>query len=384
MVPQLTFIYDRKGQASKERPAVVELRISAGKVRKYISTGVKLLPKEWSNGSVVGRKDWKELNDQLQIIKRKCSEIITRMLEESNLDIAAVPGLLKNELLQQQTFIDYAREIAERRFRTISAGTKEHYRLVFRFLERWRGLVYFSDVSEHTIMKMDDELCRRGLKDCTRWNYHKMVKSFIVHAVEDGLVKTNPYSKLDIKRGNENGLTRFLTPAEFHRLESCVIPIAKLRRVRDVFVFQTYTMMAYSDLRKFDYGKCFTMGGQKVYKAERTKTKQEFTIVLMKPALAILQRYNYKLPVITNQLYNEYLKAVAFYAKIDKPVSSHWARHTGATMLLNEGDIPMHVVQHILGHATIRETERTYAKVLDNTIVESMASYQKKKFGQIR
>lgn len=384
MVPQLTFIYDRKGQASKERPAVVELRISAGKVRKYISTGVKLFPKEWSNGSVVGRKDWKELNDQLQIIKRKCSEIITRMLEESNLDIAAVPGLLKNELLQQQTFIDYAREIAERRFRTISAGTKEHYRLVFRFLERWRGLVYFSDVSERTIMKMDDELCRRGLKDCTRWNYHKMVKSFIVHAVEDGLVKTNPYSKLDIKRGNENGLTRFLTPAEFHRLESCVIPIAKLRRVRDVFVFQTYTMMAYSDLRKFDYGKCFTMDGQKVYKAERTKTKQEFTIVLMKPALAILQRYNYKLPVITNQLYNDYLKAVAFYAKIDKPVSSHWARHTGATMLLNEGDIPMHVVQHILGHATIRETERTYAKVLDNTIVESMASYQKKKFGQIR
>lgn len=363
---------------------MVELRISAGKVRKYISTGVKLFPKEWSNGSVVGRKDWKELNDQLQIIKRKCSEIITRMLEESNLDIAAVPGLLKNELLQQQTFIDYAREIAERRFRTISAGTKEHYRLVFRFLERWRGLVYFSDVSERTIMKMDDELCRRGLKDCTRWNYHKMVKSFIVHAVEDGLVKTNPYSKLDIKRGNENGLTRFLTPAEFHRLESCVIPIAKLRRVRDVFVFQTYTMMAYSDLRKFDYSKCFTMDGQKVYKAERTKTKQEFTIVLMKPALAILQRYNYKLPVITNQLYNDYLKAVAFYAKIDKPVSSHWARHTGATMLLNEGDIPMHVVQHILGHATIRETERTYAKVLDNTIVESMASYQKKKFGQIR
>ena len=66
VIPNLTLIYDRKGQASKERPAVVELRISAGKVRKYISTGVKVLPKEWKNGSVVGRKDWKNLNDQLQ------------------------------------------------------------------------------------------------------------------------------------------------------------------------------------------------------------------------------------------------------------------------------------------------------------------------------
>ena len=50
MVPQLTFIYDRKGQATRTKAAVVELRVTADKARKYISTGVKLLPKEWSNG----------------------------------------------------------------------------------------------------------------------------------------------------------------------------------------------------------------------------------------------------------------------------------------------------------------------------------------------
>jgi integrase len=48
-------------------------------------------------------------------------------------------------------------------------------------------------------------------------------------------------------------------------------------------------------------------------------------------------------------------------------------------MLVNEGQIPMHIVQHMLGHASIRETEKTYAKVLDRTIVETMANYQKKK-----
>ena len=48
-------------------------------------------------------------------------------------------------------------------------------------------------------------------------------------------------------------------------------------------------------------------------------------------------------------------------------------------MLVNEADAPMHVVQHILGHASIRETERTYAKVLDKTIVDSMLNLDKKR-----
>jgi integrase len=101
-------------------------------------------------------------------------------------------------------------------------------------------------------------------------------------------------------------------------------------------------------------------------------------IVLLKPALEILKRYKNKLPIISNVKYNLYLKAAVKYAKIDKEVTTHWARHTGATLLLNEGNVPMHIVQHILGHATIRETERTYAKVLDRSIIESMVDYQRK------
>lgn len=377
MVPVLTFIYDRRGQATKTKPAVVELRITANRVRKYISTGVRLFPKEWSNGSVVGRNDWKDLNDQLQLLKRRCSEIITRMMDDGSLDLNAIPGLLKGSMVQEQTFIEYARELGRGRYAKIAAGTKKRYLVFFRFLESWRGIVYFSDVTERNVLKMDDELTKRGLKECSRWNYHKILKSFVSKAFEDGLIKRNPYSRLDIKRGNEDGLSRFLTPDEFHRLESCVIPIERLRRVRDLFVFQTYTMLSYSDLDAFDYKNCVRKSGQVVYKSVRQKTKQEFTIVLLKPALEILKRYKNKLPMISNVKYNEYLKAAVFYAQIDKPVTTHWARHTGATMLLNEGKVPMHIVQRILGHASIRETERTYAKLMDETIVETMANYQK-------
>lgn len=379
MIPKLDFVFDRKGQANRQKKGVVELRVTANKERKYISTGIKLFPKEWSNGSVVGRADWKEVNAQLQGIMKRCSEIVAQMVEDGNIDLNAIPNLLRAGMIQQQTFIQYAKDCAAIRKRGLRKGTQKRYDVFFKFLEGWKGIVCFSDLTERNILKMDECLAARGLKESSRWNYHKLMKIFVKDAFNDGLIKRNPYNKVKIGRGEDEGLSRYLTPEEFHRFETCVIPSESLRRVRDLFMFQTYTLLSYSDLERFDYKKCRKVEGQTIYKAKRVKTGQEFTAVLLKPALEILKRYKNKLPVISNVKYNLYIKAAARYAMIDKPLTTHYARHTGATLLLNEGQVPIHIVQHILGHASIRETERTYAKVLDRSIVESMSAYQKKR-----
>ena len=225
-------------------------------------------------------------------------------------------------------------------------------------------------------MPVVDEAVRQagiGLKEVSRWNYHKKLKMFIKKAVEEGLLKTDPYKRLDIRKCGGDGLKRCLTPEEFKAFEKCSIPTPHLEKVRDLFVFQTYTMMGYSDLAAFDYAKCERSNGRVVYRSSRVKTGQPFTVALLGPALEILEKYDYKLPIITNEKYNMYLKGAVSFAGISKPVSTHWARHTGATLLVNAG-MPMHIIQHILGHSSIRETERTYAKVLDETIVDTMAN----------
>lgn len=376
MLPKLNFIHNRK-KVDKNVPSVIELQISAGKVRKYISTGIKILPKEWSKGSVVGREDWKTLNDELSVIKKKCSDIILSMLEDGALDVCAIPKLLKDSLLQQDTFIDFCKQVAEQKCKVVRKGTRQHYKLLLSFLEEWKGLIYFSDITEKNIIKMDNELASRGLQVASRWNYHKRIKMFIDKAIDDGLVKKNPYKNLDLKKqDNENVLLRLLSPDEFHRFENCEIEDSRLSRVRDLFVFQTYTMMGYSDLAAFQYEKCTEDSGHVVYKSYRVKTGKRFVVVLSDMALAILKKYNYKLPIISNVKYNKYVKDAAKCAGIDINLTTHFARHTGATLALNEGGVPMHIVQHVLGHASIRETERTYAKVLDSSIIETMASYQ--------
>ena len=74
--------------------------------------------------------------------------------------------------------------------------------------------------------------------------------------------------------------------------------------------------------------------------------------------------------------YNEYLKVVAQCAGINKPLSTHWARHTGATILLNEG-VDLKIVSKICGHSSIRITEQIYAKLLDETVVDAIKNSDK-------
>ena len=75
-------------------------------------------------------------------------------------------------------------------------------------------------------------------------------------------------------------------------------------------------------------------------------------------------------------LYNQHLKLVALAAGVDKPVSTHYARHTGATLLLNEG-IDMRIISKICGHSSTKITEQVYAKLLDETVVDAIKKLKK-------
>lgn len=77
------------------------------------------------------------------------------------------------------------------------------------------------------------------------------------------------------------------------------------------------------------------------------------------------------LPVISNQRNNAYLKEIADLAKINRHLTSHIARHTFATVSLNN-HVPIETISKMLGHADIKTTQ-IYAKMLESTVYEDMA-----------
>lgn len=167
-----------------------------------------------------------------------------------------------------------------------------------------------------------------------------------------------------------------------NRLRKADMGTESLDRVRDLFVFQTFTCLSYVDMAAFDYSQCKDIGDdRKMYTGVRGKTHQGFSFLLLKPAMDVLRKYDYKLPLLSNVKYNEYLKVCAQMAGIDKPLTSHWARHTGATILLNEG-LDMETVAKILGHSSPRITRSIYAKLLDDTVAKKMQEAERKMLKQ--
>ena len=373
--PLVALVFNRRHTATTTKEAAVELRVSYQKEQKYMSTGVRLLPKHWRRGMVINRVDAIQLNQTLEKLVVDVRKVILQMMDDGNIDIFSIPDKLKRLRSGNLTFLDFCDTRMKIRQYGKAVDSQERYTRFMKFFRSWGKIVEFEDITDLNIIALDEHLAARGLKPYSKWNnYHRFLNSFILDAIDEGYVKRNPYKWVRIeKEKSKGGIGKYLSPQEFAKVRDMDLPTESLQRVRDLFVFQTYTCLSYVDLNSFDAEKIEKVKGMKVYIGTRAKTSQTFTIPLLKPALAILKKYNNRLPLISNVKYNEYLKVVAQNAGIDKPVSSHWARHTGATLLLNSGDVPMNIVQHILGHASQRMTEQVYAKRLDESIVDAMA-----------
>lgn len=153
----------------------------------------------------------------------------------------------------------------------------------------------------------------------TIYNYHKSLKLFINDAVIDNLVQDNPYRRLSFKipRGDK-WYVDCLTIEQFESIRSLAVTNPHLAKVRDLFLFQCYTGLAYSDLMAFDFCKCNLIDGKFFYHNHRVKTDVDFVLQLLPQAVEILSKYNNMLPQISNQKYNDFLKVIGSMIGVDK------------------------------------------------------------------
>lgn len=380
--PIFALVFDRKKKATKTKDGSVELRITWSRQQRYITTGIRLKLNQWKNGIVCNRFDAMEQQRSLDKFVMDARKIVEEKMERGELDMNTIVADISEQMKGEATrkvaecvsLIDFVRERTAVRKYGICEDTKERYDRFLRWFEAWGVMQTFADITEANIIKMDEELSQKRMKPYSKWvNYHRFLNSYIRDAVSEGYMRKNPYDRMNIERNQEkDGLQKYLTREEFRRIEDLQLPTNYLNHARDLFVFQTYTCLAYTDLASFDAAKVKEMRGRMVYVGKRGKTKQEFVFMLMKPAVEVLRKYGGVLPIMSNVKYNQYLKMIAVMAGINKPVSTHWARHTGATLLLNSG-ANMEVVAKVLGHSSTRITREIYAKLLDETVADEMA-----------
>ena len=371
--PIIKLVFDHKNVATKTKEGLVQVQVYYKRERKYFSTGVRVFSDQWSEKyHVRNRADADSLNKQIDLAFTRARDIANDVVRTSG-DFVwdKFSALMKMDSSKSGSFIDFVADRIEKRGNRESTQ-KQHW--VFHgSLVDFALIQTFNDITVININKYEDWLRQKGIVQTTIYAYMKRFKVYVAEALKFGLIEKNPFVGVHYDRGKAKG-RKYLTEAELKSFKEVKLN-ATLDKVRDVFLFMCHTSLAYSDVEKFDYERdVFEKDGKFVFMDTRQKTDEAYFIVLSKQALEILEKYEYKLPVFANQRMNDYLKVIAQFANIKKPITTHYARHTAACLALNNG-IRIEAVSKMLGHSNIKTTQ-VYAKLLTDEVEDAYEKVQ--------
>ena len=239
----------------------------------------------------------------------------------------------------------------------------------------------------------------KEMRNTTIGKQLSFLKWFLRWAFKKGVHQNNAYDSYKPKLKSTQKKIIFLTWDELNRLREFKIPFNKqaLERVRDVFLFQCFTGLRYSDV--FNLRRSDIKGDH--IEVTTVKTSDSLIIELNNHSKAILDKYkdvafeyDKVLPVITNQKMNDYLKELAELAGIDEPIrqtyykgneriddvtpkyallGTHAGRRTFICNALALG-IPPQVVMKWTGHSDYKAM-KPYIDITDDIKANAMSKF---------
>lgn len=192
-------------------------------------------------------------------------------------------------------------------------------------------------------------------------------KGFLDWCVDNDFIKKNVFNNLSIKKEKFEKI--YLSVIDLEKIENKKFEIDRLEKIKDVFLFACYSGLAFCDLAKISKENIKLVGERECIVIDRQKTKNKCFLPLLKKAKDILLKYDYVLPILTNQKYNAYLKEVQTICQIEKKLTSHVARKTFINLMINVYGVSIESVALMVGHSTTKTTFQYYANIEDVKIL---------------
>jgi integrase len=395
----ISLVYDHRGRTPKGEEGPIEVRVTNNRKHYYIGTGVRVCKNRFAAGVIRDTKDTSDadmLNERLKTITSLIEREVNKCLEERReVDVADIRKRVWSlEVAQtdgEPTLVNWIKEQIP--MLNVSKGTRQKYMtlcnrmLQYDKLTRWEQLnteaIYNFDAwlhqQERPLTQTEKENGREPQKvgDAGVDSYHKSLRAMLNRALKMEKIDANPYDRLrgEFRSGKRDSVD-YLTEEQMQKVMD-ITPVhgSQVAMARDLFVFQMYTGLSYSDTQRFDIRQYREVDGRWVFIGERVKTGVPYVSMLLPPAVEVLQRYGMKVPKINNQRYNQMLKAIGMVIGIEK-LHSHMARHTFGTWMLSQG-AKIENVSRMMGHTNITQTQR-YAKVLAKDVYDDFDKIAKK------
>lgn len=380
-------VFDHRGRTKEKNEGPIELRVTVNSKPYYINTGVRVRSDQFNGERVVSHRDARLLNERLKDVVMNIELAVNECIKKGlPIDVAQIKRQAYNveekAKHNETAMIDWIDEQIPQL--NIKSGTRERYCVTARRMREYGGLMRWEDLTVENIYKWDSWLHkikkpmsngdvqsgRDGvyIGESAVYNYHRTLRSLLSRAVKLGVIEANVYDRMrgEFRKGIKDNV-EYLTEDEIAAIES-LRPLdgTQMAMARDLFVFQMYTGLSYSDAQAFNIRDYKKVDGKWVNVGERIKTGVSYVSVLLPQAVDVLERYGMQVPKINNIQYNASLKVIQQALGIRTKLHSHLARHTFATRALRLG-AKIENVSRMLGHTNITQTQR-YAKVLAQSV----------------
>lgn len=378
--PSIHF-YCRKSRANKKGYATIEMFVKIGEERKGVPLEMQYKPEEFERD--LQKKKGNALKEYISTTRERAMIIMTDMRRKGipitmdNFYKYWTEGGVDKVYTLDELFAEYLK-LKQQDFEAgkITKPTMKRYNDTKDLFYELCGLKGTESV--HSITIQHWKLFETGLLKKQKPSYAcgwlKKIKSIFNYAWQTGKIDANPFYGTKIDRG-EIEIT-YLTDEEMDIIRNKQFLKEKYNRVRDIFLFQCATALSYSDMIEVKKEDIKEKDGQYYLMGYRKKTGSKYVIPLSNEALLILKKYDYNLPFISPQKYNEHLKRIGEICEIDKPFSSHLARRTGACYMVNHG-VSDEIVAKVLGDS-VEMVRKHYAVLFDDTVLREVGDMQKR------
>lgn len=274
-----------------------------------------------------------------------------------------------------------------------SASTVKRYENIKNILKNFekekKFKLTFSKI-DHTFHRVFSLYCMDDLKHINNTYARNLglFKTFMFWAKKNKYTFNDTFTEFKkVERVITNQVA--LTIEDLNSLMNFEFENQRLEKVRDVFVFACVTGMRFGELSSIS--KSNVSDTHIMLKEDKDTSKEPRNIPLTNIARHILQKYDYKLPLIANQKQNEYIKEVFkkmdYNHKVQKVttkgkenikedlffydrISTHTARRTFITMMKRQGKSDK-LISKITGHTDMK-TLNQYYQVDDTQTKEAM------------
>lgn len=369
--------FNKSGKPNKQGKYLIEIECRQGTKRKFFSTKIYINKEQFKNGLVINHPLSDEYNFYIAKTLVEYERIEIEYLKQGvyiNLDTLGTA--IKEHSAPSAKFIDFGEEIVNNSTR--KEHTKESYKTFFRNIQLFRKDVLLSEIDYNFIVKYNNWLKQQNIMPNTIIGRLRNFKAVLNEAKRRKLISENPFDNFKIPpMTNKKG---YLTKNDIKKLEDIKLE-GKENKVRDAFLFAIYTGLRFSDVTTLKNEHI--VNGWLKKKMIKTEHKLEIPIDTLfdGKAIGILEKYKtaekFSKGIGANGVTNQILKTIAQKAKLSRTPTFHMARHTFATILLENG-VPVTTIQKLLGHTKI-STTMIYSEINETTIQNDIKKSLKKK-----